>query len=196
MQRIPELDGVRAVAVLLVMLFHIAYPAMPGGWVGVDIFFVLSGFLITSILLNEHEATRRIDLKAFYIRRARRLLPAVTFLLLCYGTFLIAIGQSIRKAAVAFAATHLYAVNWLMAFDAPVDFGPFYHFWSLSIEEQFYLLWPLSLIGLLAVRRVRRRIPILLMTAAGLISAWRIVLYLSGATADRILYGFDTRADA
>lgn len=193
-KRILEFDGVRGVAVLLVMLFHVANPALPGGWVGVDIFFVLSGFLITSLLIAEHETKGAISVKAFYARRALRLLPAVMFLLAAYAVFLSLLGFSLKPTANAFWATQFYVVNWILAFRLPIDIGPFYHFWSLSTEEQFYLLWPAALIVLLRSRN-KGGISRILCVVIALIHIWRLTLLLSGASSARLGYGLDARAD-
>lgn len=139
----PSLDGLRAVAILLVLMCHTARFVLPGGWVGVDVFFVLSGYLITSILLRELRETGRVDLGAFYVRRACRLLPALA--LLCafqlVRSWFSPNGQEIREATLVGA---LYLENWNNVYQWwPFDFMG--HTWSLAVEEQFYLLWPLLL---------------------------------------------------
>lgn len=139
----PALDGLRAVAILLVLACHTAGRAFPGGWVGVDVFFVLSGYLITSILLRELRTTGRIDIGSFYWRRALRLLPALG--LLCVfqlvRSMFSANGAEIREATLGGA---LYLENWNAVYHwwdpALMD-----HTWSLAVEEQFYLMWPLLL---------------------------------------------------
>src|SRR5262245_7993822 len=167
----PALDGVRALAVAVVLAFHLGAPWMPGGYLGVSVFFTLSGFLITSLLLEERARSGRIDIGAFYVRRLRRLLPASLLCLggigLLAGAGLFAGGDGLRGAVVA---ALLQSENWralfagesyadLFAGPSPVD-----HFWSLAIEEQFYVLWPLTLAGLaaLAARRGRSTAPTLL----------------------------------
>ncbi len=191
----PSLDGVRAFAVMAVLFFHLpgASPGvglLPGGWIGVDLFFVLSGFLITSILTGEQDKTGTIGLKRFYLRRALRLMPAFAALLLVA----MALGASSKShlpdalQAGFFAAT--YTMNWYRAFsDGPVWLLG--HSWSLAIEEQFYLVWPATL--LLVKARQRSKVVVLLLVA---VIAWRSWLLLHGASPDRIYYGFDTRADA
>jgi peptidoglycan/LPS O-acetylase OafA/YrhL len=137
----PALDGLRAVAISLVMLFHAEI--IPGGWIGVDVFFVLSGYLITSILSNELAQSGSISLGRFYIRRALRLMPALLVLVafqLIRSAFR-ADGEEIRIATLVGAT---YIENWNSVF----HFAPFSimgHTWSLATEEQFYLLWPLAL---------------------------------------------------
>ncbi len=158
----PDLEGLRAVAILLVLLYHAHVPGFGGGFVGVDVFFVLSGFLITGILVRELDATGTISLGAFYARRARRLLPATAVALavtLLASAVLLApveiagvardgLAAGLYVSNIGFA---LQATDYLQAAQAP---SPLLHFWSLSVEEQFYLLWPALL--LLATRSVGR----------------------------------------
>ncbi|MER6046619.1 acyltransferase family protein [Streptomyces sp. NPDC001793] len=197
----PGLDGLRALAVTAVVLYH-ANPAwLPGGFLGVDVFFVLSGYLITDLLLAEHRRCGRIDLRDFWARRARRLLPALTLVLLtatCAATVL-------RPHRLATAAGDLLSAAtftnnwWQIATDASyfAHFGPpplFQHLWTLSLEEQFYLLWPLALLALLRVLpRIRARaVPVL---AAALTSAAAMALmYEPGTDASRVYFGTDTHA--
>ena len=193
----PALDGIRALAVCAVMLFHSDIPLVSGGFIGVDIFFVLSGFLITSILLKEHEQTGRISLKDFYIRRSLRLLPALVALLLVFVAVSAVYGDEriLRTHFIDALIVLFYSANWARAFDMhPPDYLG--HAWSLSIEEQFYLLWPLILIAILRWRRSRRwRLFIILGMA---FFAWGLRSYLlyQGASLERLYNGLDTRADA
>ncbi|NNC74804.1 MAG: acyltransferase [Acidimicrobiia bacterium] len=161
----PDIEGMRAVAVVLVMLYHAGLPWFSGGYIGVDVFFVISGFLITGLLVRELEATHHIDLARFYARRVRRLLPAAGVLLASVAgltilllpvTRWINIGRDVQWSA-------LYAVNWRFA-NRAVDYlaaddaaSPVQHFWSLAVEEQFYLVWPLLLLVLaIGARRLSR----------------------------------------
>jgi peptidoglycan/LPS O-acetylase OafA/YrhL len=168
----PEIQGLRAVSVLAVIGAHAGLAGLPGGFTGVDVFFVISGFLITRLLLAEMERTGRIDLIAFWARRARRLLPNAFATLI--GTVLLALllfrgydpgalAREITFAALEFANFHFAekAVDYFRA-DGPAS--PVLHFWSLSVEEQFYLIWPLLLfaVGLSAGKRFRRAAAILL----------------------------------
>ena len=146
----PEIQGLRAVAVLAVLIFHIWPLALPGGYVGVDVFFVISGFLITSLLLREAEETGGISIAAFYERRIRRLLPAATLVLVTVG-LCIDLLPEVRWSETAFGigASALYVQNWWLA-DRAVDYlasenapNVVLHFWTLSVEEQYYLVWPL-----------------------------------------------------
>jgi peptidoglycan/LPS O-acetylase OafA/YrhL len=145
----------RAVAVLLVLLFHLRFPGFASGFLGVDIFFVLSGFLITTLLLSEHERSGRISLPEFWARRARRLLPALIVLLVVVAVVTWLTGTYTERASVRgdLLATTGYVANWHFIgtssyfADIGVD-SPLEHTWSLAIEEQFYLLWPLLVFGL------------------------------------------------
>lgn len=191
---VPALDGLRAVAVSLVLVAHLrVIPWVGGGGpVGVDLFFVISGFLITSLLLREWRAKGNIQLGQFYIRRALRIWPAFAVLLIVYillATQSSDFGDHLKAAgAAAFSI-----MNWVQAFDlAPVGFLG--HAWSLSIEEQFYLVWPAILIVLLARFGLRALVPFLLATFA-IAFAWRLYLVASGASANRIFSGSDTHAD-
>lgn len=174
----PGLDGLRGVAILLVLGLH-WWPAwFPGGNIGVDLFFVLSGFLITRLLIEEHDRTGRVDLRGFYLRRARRLAPALGVLLAVCATASGAIW------------TLLYVANWSRA--AGGMQGPLEHTWTLAIEEQFYVLWPLAF-GLVA--RSRRPV-VMLLAICAVVLAWRLLLLDGGAELIRLRAGTDTRADA
>lgn len=146
----PEIQGLRAVAVGVVLVFHIWPDLLPGGYVGVDVFFVVSGFLITSLLVKEVEVSEGIHFGHFYLRRARRLLPAATLVLafVAVGTLFLLPASLWEDTAWEILASILYVENWRLAF-LSVDYlgaenppSPVQHYWSLSIEEQFYLLWP------------------------------------------------------
>jgi len=159
----PSLDGVRGVAIAAVIAFHLGY--LGGGFVGVDIFFVLSGFLITSLLLSEQAGSGTIRLGAFWARRARRLLPALLLLVFVLGVYALAGGPGVvpsqlRSPAVA---TLLYFANWQQVaaghsyFAQYQALNPLMHTWSLAIEEQYYLVWPLLFVGLAFLGRRRSR---------------------------------------
>ena len=196
----PALDGLRGLAILLVVPFNFGW-SLPGGYIGVDVFFVLSGFLITSLLLEEWSAKGGIAFGAFYMRRALRLLPALLFLLLALSlasTLLIS-RENARENYVASLAALFYVGNWVMALGQGRHYelmGALAHTWSLSVEEQFYLIWPPVLALILSrgggVRNVAR------LAAIGVLGAavWRVVLVGSGAHPLRIYAGTDTRADA
>ena len=157
----PEIQALRALAVTLVVTFHFWPQQLTGGYVGVDIFFVISGYLITSHLLREKQRTGRIVLSQFYARRVRRLLPAALFVLaVTLVTVVIVVPTSLWKQFLGeIAASALYFVNWLLAINSVDYFGaenlasPVQHYWSLSVEEQFYIVWPLLIIGVFALTR-------------------------------------------
>jgi peptidoglycan/LPS O-acetylase OafA/YrhL len=189
--RRPALDGIRGLAVALVVVSHIAGigPLDVLGKVGVTIFFVLSGFLITSLLTEEHDSAGRIRVAEFYGRRARRLLPALLALVVATVAVEFVISGFIRMPMLVGAMT--YSANWVKIniSDTHDALG---HTWSLSVEEQFYLVWPFVLGGLLRLSRDWR---IRLVIAATLVTAILPVVYVAmGSTFDRVLYGSDTRA--
>ena len=157
----PALDGLRTVAVYAVLLFHTGHPWALGGFVGVDLFFVLSGFLVTSVLLSELDRTGRIKVGMFYARRVRRLLPAAVvaivatcavFVLISPVTERLDLVDDAQSALLWFANWHFLAESGDY-FAADVDSSPFLHFWSLSIEEQFYVVFPVALLLLMKVGR-------------------------------------------
>ncbi|MDM4761943.1 acyltransferase family protein [Galbitalea sp. SE-J8] len=146
----PDIQGPRAVAVALVVAYHLAPGALPGGFVGVDVFFVISGFLITGHLVREADAAGRVDLLAFWARRIRRLLPSAAIVLIaCLGLTIAVVPRSLWERTVTqIAASALDVQNWALASESvdylAADATPtlVQHFWSLSVEEQFYLAWP------------------------------------------------------
>ena len=198
----PAIDGLRAFAVISVIIYHLLPRWLPGGWFGVDVFFVISGFLITSLLLSEYRRNRgHIDLLGFWKARARRLLPALfvvlAAVLLC-ATFLTVPGRT-RNVAGDVLATLGYVANWRFVLGDEAYFGqvaspsPLRHAWSLAVEEQFYIVYPLLLVGLLAM--IRRRVNlagvlIVLSTASALLMA---LLHHPGIDPSRVYYGTDTR---
>ena len=190
----PALDGIRAVAVIAVLAGHSGW--MSGGFLGVDVFFALSGFLITSLLLDEFDARGTIALSLFYARRALRLLPALSlFLVVCTGITLSTVPPEFGPLALQQAAVvAFYIANWAWAFG--LSTGILGHTWSLAIEEQFYLLWPLALFGILRLG-VRRGI-ILGVTLAGITVGvlWRMVMVQTGASLLHVHQGTDTHGDA
>jgi peptidoglycan/LPS O-acetylase OafA/YrhL len=202
--RIGALDGLRGVAIVLVLLFHGGH--LVGGFLGVDLFFVLSGYLITSLLLTEVHRNGGIALGAFWARRARRLLPALGLLLIGVGiaSALWADPTSLGRIRADAIATTGYVANWHAIwsgrsyFDLFASPSPLDHTWSLAIEEQFYLLWPL--IVLAAVRIFgRRRLPatILTLAAIGAVgSAFLMWVLYDPRNTSRAYYGTDTRASA
>lgn len=162
----PDIEGLRALAIGLVLVYHAGAPLITGGFVGVDVFFVISGFLITGLLIRELESTGRISLMSFWGRRAKRLLPASLLVLIftAVGTALVLPNTTWRSIGGDIAAAALYAVNWRFAIGA-VDYdaegtgvSPVKHYWSLAVEEQYYIVWPILLVLLawLVLRRVHR----------------------------------------
>jgi len=190
----PSLDGIRAIAVFLVMAQHLGY--VHAGGLGVDIFFVLSGYLITAILVSEFAATNQISLKKFYARRGLRILPAVLLLLIVINIFVSVFETSAQTSRVRWdsLAALFYIANWLRAFGH--DIGILGNLWSLSIEEQFYLIWPLTLLFLLSRKFRVNRILIVVAMAIVFVNLDRIYLYHGAESFDRIYNGLDTRADA
>jgi peptidoglycan/LPS O-acetylase OafA/YrhL len=188
----------RAVAVLAVLLFHAGLSWIQGGALGVDIFYVLSGFLITALLVAERDRTGSIGLGAFYLRRARRLYPALILVLLFVG---IAWGLVLKPRLPTLRgdvlATTFYVANWRFAFSGQGYFAsfntpsPLLHTWSLAVEEQFYLLWPIIVILLL---RHRRNVSRWALALVGLAFVNTLLESLAGVWTDRLYYGTDTRA--
>ncbi len=198
----PALDGLRGVAVLLVLAYHFGADWLPGGFFGVDVFFVLSGYLITSLLLTEWGRHARIGLLAFWIRRARRLLPALFIVLVVVAVW----------AAIALPADQLdgvrsdslwslfYAANWHFIFSEQSYFtavsmaSPLRHMWSLAIEEQFYLLWPLLFVASLRLGRGRVRWLVGLCVVGAIASIVAMALLAGGGDLSRAYYGTGSRA--
>src|SRR6201996_8042299 len=146
----PDIEGLRAVAIVAVLLCHAGVPFLAGGYVGVDVFFVISGFLITKLLLGELDRSGTISLRGFYARRAKRLLPLSAILLTTVGILSMILLSPLRNTEVAgdITASALYVANWHFAaqsvdyFAQGLEPSPVLHLWSLAIEEQFYLVWP------------------------------------------------------
>ena len=195
---IQGLDGLRAIAVGAVLVYHLRPTSLPGGFLGVDVFFVISGFLITTLLLREIGARGRVDLPQFWLRRARRLLPAlvtvvlvsVTLAAVAGGDLLVDVGRQVLGALT-------FSSNWLevsadSSYFAQTSPQLFVNFWSLAVEEQFYLLWPVLLVVLLALTRsARHRVGVALGLAAAS-ALLMAVLFTPGEDATRVYYGTDT----
>ena len=199
-EHVRALDGMRAIAVLLVILFHLRVPGFRAGFVGVDIFFVLSGFLITSLLLQEVRRTGRVSLPAFWARRARRLLPALVLVLLTVGVATAMTATYTERASMRgdLLATTGYVANWHFIetstyfADIGVD-SSLEHTWSLAIEEQFYLLWPL-LVSAVAAMGVRARLGVGTLALIWVIaSAALLALLWAPGDVERAYMGTDAR---
>ena len=199
---IPGLDGIRAVAVMAVLFYHANSPWALGGFLGVETFFVLSGFLITALLLAEWQATDRIDLGNFWLRRARRLLPAVWLLLLVLPFLALAFARdALPRLQEDIPAALFYITNWVYIVREVPYFEAFgrppllQQLWSLAVEEQFYLLWPLLLLFLLrALQGSRSGLLAAMSILAAAFTLWMAVLSSPEADPLRIYYGTDTRA--
>lgn len=197
---IPALDGIRALAVLSVMTYHFGQSWLSGGFIGVDVFFVLSGFLITTLLVER--APARPSLVRFWIRRGRRLFPALALMLVVVFVFASTTG-ALEQATIRGQglATLFYVNNWWLLhtgmsyFDSYTAPSPLLHTWSLSVEEQWYLVFPLLLMLLAVLRRFRLRIVAGVFALLALASiVWTSVLASNGASADRLYLSTDTRA--
>ena len=172
---LPGLDGMRALAVAAVMIYHANHTWLRGGFLGVEVFFVISGYLITLLLIGEHERTGRVALSKFWMRRARRLLPAVLTMMSALAVYMALFKRQPQgRTRGDFLAGIFYSSNWYQIFvgqgyTANEAFVPLRHLWSLAVEEQFYLIWPLVMIGIL--RLGRNRLPRVAVWLFG-ISAW------------------------
>jgi peptidoglycan/LPS O-acetylase OafA/YrhL len=195
----PGLDGLRALAVIAVFAYHARIDWLPGGFLGVDLFFVLSGYLITSLLLVEWEARNRIDLRRFWLRRARRLLPALVVVVL--ATLILAAifaRQDLAHTRSDVLGSLLYFANWheIVAnrsyFNVMGNPSLLQHTWSLAVEEQFYIVWPLLLVPCLVLIG-RRRLPMLVIAGIAASTALMWILY-NPNDPSRVYYGTDTRA--
>lgn len=201
--RIAGLDGIRALAVVTVMVFHLVPGTLIGGYLGVDIFFVVSGFLITTLLLREHAATGRVSLGGFWARRARRLLPALGILLLACCTAALFVGGDVLVGlgtqvlgALTFSSNWLFIAAGSSYFDETVP-ELFRNLWSLAVEEQFYLVWPLLVV--LVLVRIPRWVKLVGIGALAVaLAVWMGVATGLSSTAPldptRVYYGTDTHA--
>lgn len=185
----PAIDGLRAIAIGLVVAFHAGVPQLGGGFVGVDVFFVLSGYLITGLLMREIERTGGIDLVDFYARRARRLLPALAVVILATlmlgAIFLTPAGeqQGLGRSAIAASAFLANIYFWRTQssyFAGPSEQLPLLNLWTLSVEEQFYIVWPLAMIAAAVPLRKRPRVALRVIatmlavgSATSLMASWR-----------------------
>jgi len=198
---VPGLDGIRAIAVLAVIVYHVNVPGAGGGMLGVGVFFTLSGYLITDLLLSHWRRHGELGLGQFWVRRARRLLPAL-FVMLAVVSVWVALLDSSQLAGVRkqVLGAVLYVNNWWTIADHGTYFArfapplPLDHLWSLAIEEQFYLVWPFLLLAGIWVFRKRGRLALVALGLAALSLAAMAVLYTPGTDPTRVYEGTDTRA--
>ncbi|HEY6888082.1 MAG TPA: acyltransferase [Solirubrobacter sp.] len=195
---VPALDGLRALAVGAVVALHAGLGLALGGGVGVDVFFVLSGYLITSLLLGEQERHGRIDLGAFLVRRLRRLAPALVVMIAVVGLFaaLAPLELSDQFDYPGLAGSLVIAGSYTanLGIITGVAAGPMFHTWSLGVEMQFYLLWPVFVMRMTARRASPRTLLATIGAAIAAVAVWRVLLLHVGE-ATHVLYGLDTRAD-
>ncbi|MGG1287749.1 acyltransferase family protein [Bacillus wiedmannii] len=195
------LDSLRGLAILGVILYHINFNWMPGGFLGVTVFFVLSGYLITDILAMEWKRNKRIDLKKFWLSRARRLLPGMLVMLVITLAWITIFHSSLLEkmrgdslAALFYVSNWWYIYHKLSYFDNFNQLSPLNHFWSLAVEEQFYVVWPFIIsLGLYYIKKQSRMILLICLGAVASALAMAI-LYEPGVDPSRIYYGTDTRA--
>ncbi|EHM00341.1 acetyltransferase [Lentilactobacillus parafarraginis] len=197
---ITGFDGIRALAVVGVIVYHLLPYNLQGGYLGVPTFFVVSGYLITDLLLQEWEQNGRIDFLGFYARRLKRLYPALVFMLVATGTYITLFERSLLTNLRSIITTNmLYLYNWWEVghgqsyFDRFNGESPFTHLWSLSIEGQYYLIWPLILIAFILIIRKKKNIAYLLLGLGVFSGILMGVLYTGPDTLNRVYYGTDTR---
>ncbi|MBD3921341.1 acetyltransferase [Paenibacillus sp. PR3] len=199
----PGLDGLRAVSVMAVIAYHFNFKWASGGLLGVGVFFVLSGYLIMDQLISQWKRSKRLDLKDFWIRRARRLLPAMITMLVFVALWL-AFFDINRLIALKgdFLSSALYFNNWWLIFHNVSYFesfgppSPIGHLWSLAVEEQFYLIWPLVVILLLRLVPHRSKVYFIILAGAAVSALTMAMIYMPGMDPSRVYYGTDTRAFA
>ena len=206
LRQVKGLDGLRGLAVLAVVIYHFFGDILPGGYLGVDLFFVLSGFLITSLLVREYRVNNTISLKDFWIRRFRRILPAALVTLFIVTAIVTAIGGDIAVGIrEQFLGTLFFVNNWTQiatsqSYFAENEIQVFAHYWSLAVEEQFYIIWPLVTLGIFVftqrrLRRSPRRVPMLVTALLAVLSAAAMaLLFTPGEDPTRVYYGTDTHA--
>lgn len=197
---ISGFDGIRTIAVIGVIVYHLLPYSLQGGYLGVPIFFVVSGYLITDLLLQEYEQNGKIDIASFYVRRMKRLYPALVTMVLTTAAYITLFQRSLFVSLKAIISTNLlYVYNWWEIghgqsyFDRFNGESPFTHLWSLSIEGQFYLFWPAILVILLFIFKERKSIFYLVLGLSVMSAIWMGYLYTGTAMTNRVYYGTDTR---
>lgn len=199
MRYMPGLDGLRAIAVLGIIIYHLNKQLLTGGFLGVDTFFVISGYLITSLLLKEYDDTGIIKLKSFWIRRLKRLLPAVIVLLMVVGTATLLLkSDNIIRVKHDIIAAIFYVSNWwYIAKDVnyfeQFSFMPLKHLWSLAIEEQFYIFFPVILVTLLLTIKKRYKIGFIFWGVSIISLGLMMFIYSINGDHSRVYFGTDTR---
>ncbi|MEK4418607.1 acyltransferase family protein [Bacillus sp. FSL K6-0268] len=195
------LDSLRGLAIMAVILYHINFNWMPGGFLGVTVFFVLSGYLITDILVTEWRKNKRIDLKKFWFSRARRLLPGMLVMLVITFAWIAIFHSSLLEtmrddslAALFYVSNWWYIYHKLSYFDNFNQPSPLNHFWSLAVEEQFYVVWPFIISLGLYYTKKRSRLILWICLGAAFSALAMAILYEPGTDPSRIYYGTDTRA--
>jgi peptidoglycan/LPS O-acetylase OafA/YrhL len=198
---ISGLDGLRAISVLAVILYHLHFPWINGGYLGVTVFFVLSGYLITDLLINEYQKTGMIDFKSFWVRRLRRLLPAL-FVMLILITVWITLFQRDYLAGLRgeIGAAFVYISNWYYVWQEHSYFtkfappSPLQHMWSLAVEEQFYIVWPILMLLALKFAKSTGKLAFLVMLLSVVSAEFMAFLFTPDEDPSRVYYGTDTRA--
>ncbi|GAY74146.1 acyltransferase [Lentilactobacillus kosonis] len=197
---ITGFDGIRALAVAGVIIYHLLPYNLQGGYMGVPIFFAVSGYLITDLLLQEWEQNGRIDFIGFYIRRLKRLYPALVAMLIGTGAYITLFQRSLLANLRSIISTNLvYLYNWWEVghgqsyFDRFNGESPFTHLWSLSIEGQYYLIWPLLLTAMIILIKRKKIIAWIMFTFALLSAGLMGVIYTGPDALNRVYYGTDTR---
>ncbi|MCF7619695.1 acetyltransferase [Bacillus sonorensis] len=198
---IPGLDGLRAFAVLAVIAYHLNFNWADGGFIGVDIFFVLSGYLITSIILPAYGDDINLDFRGFWIRRMRRLAPAASLMIIATVIWVVLFHQELLHTVRGDAAySLLYVSNWwfifhdLSYFDSFGSPSPLKNLWSLAIEEQFYIAWPIVLVAGMYICKKRTKLAGAVLLLALCSAVLMSVLYVPGGDPSRVYYGTDTRS--
>jgi len=199
----PGLDGLRAISVLAVIAYHMNVSWAPGGLLGVAVFFTLSGYLITDQLVAQWQTAKRIDFAGFWMRRIRRLMPAMFVMLAVVGAWLLLFDRE-RLASLQgdFVSVALYFSNWWLIFHQVSYFesfgppSPLGHLWSIAIEEQFYLIWPILLTVLLRFTKQRGKLMMFILLGAAASTVAMAMIYVPGSDPSRVYYGTDTRASA
>lgn len=195
----PGIDGMRAIAVMAVLLYHSDLTPIPGGFLGVEVFFVISGYLITSLLLLEWQQTNRVNLKKFLLGRARRLLPASSLIIVCTTAYAVVfLPQEVAGLRGDVISAIGGLTNWYLIFENKSYFqfvgrpSIFRHLWSLAVEEQFYIIWPPLLAAILWLAG-RRYVLAIALVAAMMSSILMALLYEPDVDPSRVYYGTDTR---